>query len=78
MTDELDGEREREVICDDCGEPATLTETPYDTTEFTVSCACQHKAIDVTMQVNSHNLLEPMTGKWSTFDKGSDLQGSNY
>lgn len=64
----MDSDSHNPVSCSDCGERPTLRETPYDDTDYVVSCDCAINSIDVSDAVNDNSLVHPFSGKWSNID----------
>jgi hypothetical protein len=57
------------VTCNDCDERVELYECPYDpNNDYIVTCDCDLSIIDVSNSVNGNNLLDPLTGQWSSLD----------
>lgn len=63
------------IVCSDCDEVPKLRETPYrDATEYIVACECGQRAIDVSDCVGDNSLFNPISGKWSNIDSGSEIK----
>jgi hypothetical protein len=54
------------VVCQDCETTVELEERLSD--GLKLACDCPGTGIDVTECASGHNLLEPITGRWSTVD----------
>ena len=56
------------IVCSDCDKKVRLCETPYASTDYIVTCGCEHRQADVSDEINNCNLVEPIVGKWANVD----------
>lgn len=58
-----------QITCNRCEEPIRLmSHEEVGMPDYTLTCDCEMTEIDVSDCVNGNNLLEPLTGRWSTLN----------
>lgn len=74
MADEVDDEP---VVCTECDEVPELRYDPSSTDVWRLRCDCGLTIVDVTACLDSSNVTEPITGKWSNADYDSTMHPRN-